>query len=159
VGIPTEIIDTSPVGENQIIYFHDQPYNSGECYFVIDGANIALTVRDSENRPMISNLYQLVEQLHTLGIKQFKVLSDRKLHYDTDNQEAYVALKERDTFDETPGGTEADYFILQFAKRKDAFIISNDMFREHYSRFGKEWVKKKRITFSFIDGTLFFDRM
>ena len=121
--------------------------------------NIALAIKDSENKAMISNLYQLVERLHSLGIRNFKVISDRKLHYNIDNQEAYVALKDRNTFEETPGGTEADYYILQYAMQKDAFIVSNDMFRNHYSRFGEEWIKKKRITFSFIDGALFFDRM
>ncbi len=160
--IPTEVIEPSSAYENcmdQIIYIDDEPYNAEECYFVIDGANVALDIKDSENRPMISTLYQLVERLHSLGITQFKVLSDRNLHHKIDNQDAYKALKERDEFDETPGGTEADYFILQYAKRKDAFIISNDMFRKHYSRFGEEWIKKKRIAFSFIDGALFFDRM
>ena len=62
-------------------------------------------------------------------------------------------------FVQTPGGTEADPFILQFAIKKDAYIISNDLFRDHYDRFKKEWILDRRITFKIIDDNIYFDNI
>ena len=98
----------------------------------------------------------MIKKLNSFGIKNYKIICDRSLFYTIDNQEEYSELIENDSFIETPGGTEADFFILKFAKEIDAFIISNDMFKEFYKFFGKNWIKSKRITFKIIEGLLFF---
>ena len=158
-SIPTEIIDTKPVDENQIIYIDERPYKSGECYFVIDGANIALFSSNKEKKGKIDNLYLLNDKLSSLGIKRFKVISDRSLYHNIDNQDDYLELLKTDNYEETPGGARADEFILQYAQLKDGFIITNDLFRDHYSRFGKEWIKKRHIAFSIIEDVLFFNKL
>ena len=49
--------------------------------------------------------------------------------------------------------------IVKFAKEKGGFIISNDRFKDHYNDFGKEWIKNKRITFTFIEDNVYFDKI
>ncbi|MFX0140757.1 MAG: hypothetical protein ACFFDN_44375, partial [Candidatus Hodarchaeota archaeon] len=60
---------------------------------------------------------------------------------------------------ESPAGTQADTFILQFAWKNNAYIISNDRFLDFYDKYGKEWIKQKKITFSFIAGAIYFDKV
>ncbi|MBA7681954.1 hypothetical protein ES703_90299 [subsurface metagenome] len=60
---------------------------------------------------------------------------------------------------EVPGGSDADNYILHIAIEKDTFIISNDMFRDKYEYFGKEWIKSKKITFKIIEQSLYFDKI
>ncbi|MBD3216046.1 MAG: hypothetical protein GF311_25765, partial [Candidatus Lokiarchaeota archaeon] len=74
-------------------------------------------------------------------------------------QKEYETLLNRENFIETTGGTQADFFILQYAKKEDAYIISNDMFRDFYEMYGEEWLVEKRIAFEFADDNLFFDKI
>ena len=60
---------------------------------------------------------------------------------------------------ESPEGTRADPFILQYAFEKDGYIISNDKFKQFHSIFNKKWIEKRRISFRFIDNELYFDKL
>ena len=153
--IPSSLNDLN----DESIYIDGECYQLEECFFVIDGANIALANKNNDDEGRLANLYLLIEKLRSLGIKNYKILCDPSLNYRIDNKEKYSELNKNKIFYETPAGTEADLFILQYAKLNNAFIITNDMFRKHYVRFGEEWIRKRRITFSFIDDVLFFDRL
>jgi len=41
--------------------------------------------------------------------------------------------------------------MLSYARdHQPAFVLSNDMYRDHYDRYGKDWVRKVVIPFAFI---------
>jgi hypothetical protein len=134
----------------------NEPFSQDTRYIVIDGANVA---RDTNYKGSVHNLEILLEKLKEYGIIDYKVLCDSNLVYSIDNQELYSSLLKDKHFVETPGRAEADPFILQFAKEKDAYIISNDLFRDYYDRFSKEWILDKRISFKIIDNNIYFDNL
>jgi len=57
---------------------------------------------------------------------------------------------------QAPAGKPADIFILKYAKLRDCYILSNDLFRDYKLDFGEEWIREKRVTFVFIDDTFIF---
>ncbi|MBD3213479.1 MAG: hypothetical protein GF311_12800, partial [Candidatus Lokiarchaeota archaeon] len=131
------------------------------CYnFVVDGANIA---RFNENGDgsigRMKNLRILINTLDSLNIQNYVVMFDRSLYYIIDNQAEYQKLIKDAKFIEIPGGTQADHFILQYAKREDAYIISNDIFRDFYELYGREWIVENRIAFQFVHDYLLFDKI
>lgn len=58
---------------------------------------------------------------------------------------------------EAPAGIAADNFILVYALRKDAVILSNDRFAE-YEFASKEWLKEHRIRFMIIKNQLILQK-
>lgn len=127
--------------------------------FVIDGANIAYDVKTSINQPKISNILLLKENLDTIGINNYKIICDRSLFYHIDDQAYYSQLIENKEIIEITGGTKADIFILQYAFRNNAFIISNDQYKEYIDLFGKSWIEEHRISFRIIDDDIYFDKL
>jgi hypothetical protein len=128
-------------------------------YFVIDGANIAYEVKTKDNKPKISNLLMTINKLDLYGILKYKIICDRALFYRIDDQKSYKKHVKEKRIIETPEGTPADIFILQLAHEKNAFIISNDKFKNFYPIFEKKWIIQKRISFRIIEEDIFFDKL
>jgi len=144
------------------IYLGDRRRNLKDLKFVIDGANIARYDLDNDNgdsKGKVWKLKVLIDTMESLGISDYKVMFDRALNYTIDDPDTYENLLKRDNFLEMTGGTQADNFILQYAKKEDAYIISNDMFRDFYKIYGRDWIVEKRIAFQFVDEYLFFDKI
>ena len=157
----TQIIRTlhKPVKKAKFICLDKKYYKIDDCNFVVDGANVAREDCNGAKKGKVSNLYKLFDKLKDFGIDDYLVICDRTLNYTIDNQEEYKHLVNSGKITETPGGTEADHFILKFAKEKDSYIISNDLFKEFRSFYGKEWIRTKRITFKIIQDKLYFDKI
>ena len=127
---------------------------------VIDGANIAFEVKSRDNKARISNLIILKQTLEDNNIINFKVICDRSLHYRIDDPQIYDDLIKADNrFIESPGGSQADSFILQYAYNINGWILSNDNFRDYSSVFGKKWIQNRRISFRIIDKEIYFDKL
>jgi len=152
-------LDKTKPQKAKYIYIDGQNFKLDECNFVIDGANVARECNHGSNGGRISNFYKLFEKLHSFQIENYTILCDRSLYYTIDDKNDYEKLIDKGQILETPGGTEADHFILKIAKEKDAFIISNDLFREFEAIYGRQWIRKKRISFKIINDTLFFDKI
>ena len=145
--------------DKKLIYINKKYIKIDECNFVIDGANIAREGISDNNGGKISKLYKLFKKLNSFGITKYIVLCDRSLYYTIDNKKEYNYLVKNGRVSETPGGTEADHFILQYAKENDSYIISNDRFKEFRNFFGSAWLSKHLITFKFIKDNLYFDKI
>lgn len=147
-----------PLTESETIQIDDKYYKTDDLLFVIDGANVALSKKNSNKKGLLKSLRILEKKLNSFSIR-YKILCDRSLQYMIDEKSKYRALVDMGKIIETPAGTQADNFILNYAKENDAFVISNDRFKDFYNIFGNKWIKKKRITFTFIDHSIFFDRI
>ena len=145
--------------DKELIYINNKYHKIDECNFVIDGANVARESISDKRGGKISRLYKLFEKLHSFGITKYIILCDRSLHYTIDNKKEYQYLAKNGRIFETPGGTEADHFILQYAKENDSYIISNDRFKEFRKFFGSAWLNNQLITFKFIKDKLYFDKI
>ena len=131
--------------------------SNGSFPYIIDGANVILAKRDSSGKGMLSNIILLLSELENLGIKNVQVVCDASLRHDIDHKERYENFIRQNIITQAPAGTEADLFILQWARKRNALIITNDQYKDHYARFGEGWIKSKRITFSIIDDDIFFE--
>jgi len=130
-----------------------------QCYFVIDGANIAFEERTSKNKPKFSNILLLIKKLCFVGIKNYKIICDASLYHCIDDQEQYSQLIKNKEIIKVPSGTKADIFILQYSHDKNAYIISNDKYKEYFDLFDKDWIDEHRISFRIIDNEIYFDKL
>jgi hypothetical protein len=127
---------------------------------VADGSNVAFENVFNGQKAKYSNLILLGQFLETNNIIEFVVLCDKSLHYKIDEVEKYDKLIECDSrFHETPGGVQADHFILQHAFKSNGLIISNDNFRDFYAIYDKNWIINHRISFCIINDQLYLDKL
>ena len=130
-----------------------------EPYFIIDGSNVAFENKSPRNKPLYSNIQIIGKKLIELEISCYKVICDNNLRYCITERNEYLKAVHKKQIIESPKGTEADIFILQLAQRKNAYMISNDKFKDYYSIFDKKWIESMRISFRIIDDEIIFDRL
>ncbi|MFO8018073.1 MAG: tetratricopeptide repeat protein [Promethearchaeia archaeon] len=158
--ISTLISSLSEEGDEKedTVFISEKEYDLVDALFIVDGANIAYGDTRGENLAKFSNIEKLVKRLEELGVN-YKIFTDRSLYYKIDDQDKFDKFVKEGKILEMPGGTEADYFILQYAQENNAFIISNDMFKEFYQIFGRDWILDHRVSFKVIDDRVFFDKL
>jgi hypothetical protein len=99
---------------------------------VVDGSNVA---HSSEGgRPVLANIVAVCDKLRAEGYEPL-VLVDAALRHQVDDRQGYERLVEEGVLRQAPAGTDADYFILSFARELDASIVSNDQFRDRRKAF------------------------
>ncbi len=135
---------------------HDAPTNGLD--FVIDGANIACEIRDKDRKAKLSNIQLLVNKVESLGAQSCVILCDRSLRHDIDHKDEYMEYVHNNEIIETPAGTQADVFILKYAKKHNAYVVSNDRFKDHYDSFSESWIKQKRVPFTIIKDEIIFEK-
>jgi len=133
--------------------------SNAELNFVVDGANVALAIKTDDSKAKLSNIQLLANKLDSLGIKSYVILCDKSLQHRINDKNEYFEYVKNNEIIETPAGTQADPFILQYARKKDAYIITNDRYKDHYDRYGEAWIKEKRISFTIIDNNIFFEKV
>ncbi|MEX2152019.1 MAG: hypothetical protein WD825_01695 [Gemmatimonadaceae bacterium] len=57
---------------------------------------------------------------------------------------------------QAPSGTDADYFILSFAREMDARVLTNDRYRDRAEEFQNE--RDRIIRFMIVDGAVVFEQ-
>ncbi len=146
-----------------MLVYHDNDMNKfyeiDDDYFVVDGANIAFEVRTAKNKPRLTNIHTLIKKFERNNIQNYKIICDRSLFYCIDDKKNYAHLLKNDNVLESPENVPADVFILQFAFDKNAFIISNDRFKNFNMLYEDNWINKHRISFRFIENKIYFDKL
>lgn len=104
----------------------------GRTVVVVDGSNVA---HSSEgDRVLLSNITAVCNKLRSEGYEPL-VLADAALRHQIDHRAQYEAMVDAGEIRQAPAGTDADYFILAFARELDANIVSNDRFRDRQKAF------------------------
>ncbi len=99
---------------------------------VVDGSNVA---HSSEGeKAHLANVIAVCDKLMQEGYEPL-VLADAALRHQIDDRHEYERLVEEGVIRQAPAGTDADYFILAFARELDASIVSNDQFRDRRKSF------------------------
>jgi hypothetical protein len=114
---------------------------------VIDGNNVILHTRNSVNGGTLGNLNRLIEKCSKEGYDCLPLVS-AKLKYTIDNPKQLLDSINQGTIIETPAGTDSDLFILETTKLFQAFVVSNDLFREYREQYYE--VLKRRVPFLII---------
>lgn len=105
----------------------------GESNIVlVDGSNVAHSTEGE--KPLVANLLAVRGKLAEEGLEPI-IVADAALRHQIDDARRYEELIESGAVRQAPAGTDADYFILAFARELNATIVSNDRFRDRLSQF------------------------
>lgn len=116
---------------------------------VVDGSNVAWEDQSANGKPQLRNLVQMRKLLAGMGFEPI-VIVDAALHHQIDQPDELDKLIDAGEVLQAPAGTDADFFVLQTAKDKDAPFVSNDTERDYQDEFTH--LRQRRIPFMIVDG-------
>lgn len=120
---------------------------------LVDASNVAHSSEGEKAR--LRNIELVAEKLEEEGLEPI-VVADAALRHQIDEPERYEALLDQGEIRQAPAGTDADYFILSFAKELGAAIVSNDQFRDRSRQFAD--VRKRAIRYMIVAGEVVLER-
>jgi hypothetical protein len=120
---------------------------------LIDGSNVAHSCEGE--RAQLANIIAVCDRLREEGYEPL-ILVDAALRHQIDDRDAYERLVEVGEIRQAPAGTDADYFILSFARELDASIVSNDRYRDRQKAFPD--AAKRLIKFMVMKGEVVLER-
>lgn len=99
---------------------------------IIDGSNVAYSTEGGG--PRLENILLVSQKLRAEGYRPVVVV-DAALRHNIDRKGEFERLVDEGAIKQAPPGTDADYFILSFARDLDASVVSNDRFKERRQAF------------------------
>ena len=131
-----------------------QPGREGSAPLVlVDGSNVAHS--GEGEHVLLGNIVAVCEKLREEGYEPVVVV-DAALRHQIDDRAAYERLVDDGTIRQAPAGTDADYFILSFARELEASIVSNDRFRDRQKAFPD--AAKRLIRYMVVKGEVVLER-
>ena len=120
---------------------------------LVDGSNVAHSTEGE--RVWLSNIVAVCDKLREEGYEPL-VLADAALRHQIDDKVEYERMIDDGLIRQAPAGTDADYFILAFARELDAPIVSNDRFRDRQRAFPD--AAKRLIKYMVMKGEVVLER-
>lgn len=99
---------------------------------IIDGSNVAHSTEGEHAR--LDNIILVWDELVEDGYEPVIVV-DAALRHQIDDRVRYEEMVENGRIKQAPAGTDADYFILSFARELEASVVSNDRFKDRQKDF------------------------
>ena len=99
---------------------------------LVDGSNVAHSTEGE--KAQLANIVAMREKMQEEGFDPVVVV-DAALRHQIDDPAGFERLVESGVVRQAPAGTDADYFLLSFARELDARIVSNDRFRDRLDAF------------------------
>jgi hypothetical protein len=99
---------------------------------LVDGSNVAHSTEGE--KAQLVNILAVREKLTEEGLEPVVVV-DAALRHQIDDANRYEHMVDAGEVRQAPAGTDADYFILAFARELNASIVSNDRFRDRLKEF------------------------
>jgi hypothetical protein len=120
---------------------------------IIDGSNVAHATEGEHAR--LENIVLVREKVVEEGYEPIVVV-DAALRHQVDDRTGYEQMVEEGALKQAPAGTDADYFILSFARELDAAVVSNDRYRDRLSAFPE--ARDRVIRFMIVAGEVVLER-
>ena len=120
---------------------------------LVDGSNVAHSSEGEKAR--LRNIELVVQKLQGEGLEPI-VVADAALRHQIDQAEKYERLIDDGEIRQAPAGTDADYFILAFARELDAYIVSNDRFRDRQDSFPD--ARERMIRYMIVEDEVVFEK-
>ena len=120
---------------------------------IVDASNVAHSTE--KNSARLTNVRLVRDRLTEDGLTPILV-ADAALRHQIDDAEGYEALVAAGEISQAPAGTDADYFILTFARELDASVLSNDRFKDRIAQFPE--VKSRIIRYMIVAGEVVLER-
>lgn len=121
---------------------------------VVDGSNVAHMEFSHAGDPRIANIVAVRKVLEDKGYDPIVVV-DASLRYKIDDPDQLEALMDEQKIRQAPSETEADYFILETAEKKDAPVVSNDEYDKYQDQH--PWIDERRVPLMIVDGEVELD--
>ena len=135
----------------------NQPVTSGPRpqseRVIVDASNVAHSTEKSSAR--LANVRLVRDRLTEDGLTPILV-ADAALRHQIDDANGYEALVKAGEIQQAPAGTDADYFILTFARELDAAVLSNDRFKDRIAHFPE--VRSRIIRYMIVAGEVVLER-
>ena len=120
---------------------------------IVDASNVA---HSSEgDRALLDNIRLVCEKLEEEGFQPI-VVADAALRHQIDDSRSYEEMVDDGKIRQAPAGTDADYFILSFARELDAAVVSNDRFKDRQKAFPD--ALERAIRYMIVAGEVVFER-
>ena len=120
---------------------------------IVDGSNVAHSTEG--DRARLDNIRIVSAKLTEEGYAPVVVV-DAALRHQIDDARGYEQMVEDGRIRQAPAGTDADYFILSFARELDAAVVSNDRYRNRLDAFPE--ARERVIRFMIVNGEVVFER-
>ena len=120
---------------------------------LIDGSNVAHSTEGE--KPLVANLLAVRDKVKEEGLEPI-IMADAALRHQIDDQKVYEDMIESGSIRQAPAGTDADYFILSFARELDAAIVSNDRFRDRAAQFPE--ARERVIRYMIVNDEVVLER-
>ena len=120
---------------------------------IVDGSNVAHSSEGDSAR--VENIRLVMAKLVEEGYEPV-VVADAALRHQVDDKATYERLVEDGTIKQAPAGTDADYFILSFARELDAVVVSNDRFKDRLEAFPE--ARDHVIRYMIVNDEVVFER-
>jgi hypothetical protein len=120
---------------------------------IIDGSNVAHSTEGDSAR--LDNIRVVSAKLTEEGYEPVVVV-DAALRHQIDDKAGYEAMVEDGRIRQAPAGTDADYFILSFARELNASVVSNDRFKDRLVAFPE--AREQVIRYMIVNDEVVFER-
>jgi len=127
--------------------------DAGSRRVLVDASNVAHSTEGGEAR--IANIKLVERKLREKGFEPL-IVADAALRHQIDKKAEYEELIENGKVHQAPAGTDADYFLLSFAREMDARILTNDRFRDRAEEFPQE--RERIIRYMIVKGEVVLER-
>jgi hypothetical protein len=120
---------------------------------LVDGSNVAHSSEGEKAR--LRNIELVTEKLSEDGYDPI-VVADAALRHQIDEERRYEEMIDAGRIRQAPAGTDADYFILSFARELEAAIVSNDRFRDRMDAFPE--ARERIIRYMIVADEVVFEK-
>ena len=131
----------------------DEDQRAEQRIAIIDGSNVAYSSEGDGAR--LENISLVCGKLSEEGYEPIVVV-DAALRHHIDDRGEYERLVDSGTIRQAPAGTDADYFILSFARELDAAVVSNDRFKDREKAFPE--ARDRVIRYMILNGEVVLER-
>ena len=120
---------------------------------IVGASNVAYA--SEQNTARLANVKLVRDHLTEEGMTPILV-ADAALRHQIDDADGYEVLVKAGEIQQAPAGTDADYFILAFARELDAAVLSNDRFKDRVEHFPE--ARDRVIRYMILADEVVFDR-
>ena len=120
---------------------------------IVDGSNVAHSTEGGAAR--LANILLMRDKLAEKGLEPIVVV-DAALRHQIDDRAGYEKLVDEGEVKQAPSGTDADYFILSFARELGARVVSNDRFRDRMDEYKD--LARRFIRYMIVENEVVFEQ-
>ncbi|MHA1844535.1 MAG: NYN domain-containing protein, partial [Promethearchaeota archaeon] len=148
--------------EGSILGINDGLKDSLEFSFILDGSNIAYN-NPISNKPSIKNVINCKKKLIKLGVPEKNILiifgSGIRHKISEGELTLFEKLINEQNISQAPAGRDDDWFIIDFARENNSYIITNDRYldyREKYPQYD-QFLEEHSIRYNILANRFQFE--